>query len=87
MLRRVVNLLIRAVAFSIQPRNRPAKQVRDLRWLNQHSLNRGLARIYGSVCNVRQSGMPKEPRQGPAVLGRVHQRFDARPRGSVFFLL
>nr|WP_260706393.1 prolipoprotein diacylglyceryl transferase family protein [Edaphobacter flagellatus] len=28
--------------------------------------------------------MPKEPRQGPAVLGRVHQRICARPSGSVF---
>ena len=27
--------------------------------------------------------MPKEPRQGPAVLGRVHQRICARPSGSV----
>lgn len=35
------NLQIVGVAVSIQPRNRPAKQVRDLRWLNQHSLNQG----------------------------------------------
>ncbi len=49
-------------------RNRPAKQVRDQRWLNQYSLNRDLARRHGSVCSVRQSGMPKEPRRGPAVL-------------------
>lgn len=40
----------------------------ESRWLNQHSLNRGLARIHGSVRNVRQSGMPKEPRPSPAVL-------------------
>ena len=56
----------------------------DPRWLNQQSLNRGLARRHGSVCNVRQSGMPEEPRPGPTVLGRVHQRFTARPSGSVF---
>ena len=56
----------------------------EQRWLNQYSLNRDLARIYGSVCNVRQFGMPKEPRPGPAVLGRVHQRLAARPSGSVF---
>ncbi len=31
--------------------------------------------------------MPKEPRQGPAVLGRVHQRICVRPSGSVFLQL
>src|ERR1700727_2096642 len=37
-------------------------------------------------CAVLQSGTPKEPRLGPAVLGRVHQRFRVRPSGSVFLL-
>ena len=59
----------------------------EQRWLNQHSLNRVPARRHGLVRSVRQSGMPKEPRHGPAVLGRVHQRFCPRPRGSVFLLL
>ena len=31
--------------------NRPAKQVRDQRWLNQYSLNRDSVRRYGSVCS------------------------------------
>src|SRR5450756_795435 len=79
------DLPIRPTPGSIPLRGRPAKQVRDPRWLNQHSLNRDLARIYGSVCNVRQSGMPKEPRPGPAVLGRVHQRFRRTAQRVGFF--
>ena len=50
---------------TIRNRNRPAKQVGDQRWLNQHSLNRGSTRKIGSVCRVRQSGMPNEPRGAP----------------------
>src|SRR5580698_3669516 len=72
----------REVAFRIETGLR--SRCDELRWLNQHSLNRDLARIYGLVCSVRQSGMPKEPRLGPAVLGRVHQRLVVRPSGSVF---
>ena len=53
--------------FSIQLRDRPAKQVREQRRLNQYSLNRGSARIYSSVCYVRQSGKPKELRLNPTV--------------------
>ena len=50
---------------TIRNRNRPAKQVGGQRWMNQHSLNRGSTRIIGSVCRVRQSGMPNEPRRAP----------------------
>jgi hypothetical protein len=54
-----------AMSPTIRNRNRPAKQVGSQRWLNQHSLNRGSTRKIGSVCRVRQSGMPNEPRRAP----------------------
>ncbi len=47
-------------------------------------MNRGSARDFSSVCYVRQSGKPKEPRLNPTVLRRVHLRLTVRPRGSVF---
>ena len=61
--------------------DRPAKQVGEQRRLNQHSLNRGSARIHGSVCSVRQSGMPKEPRLNSTAYWRVHRRFSHGPAG------
>ena len=67
-------------------RNRPAKQVRDPRWLNQYSLNRDPARRHGSVCSVRQSGMPKEPRRGPAVLDGFTSDSTHGPAGRFPFL-
>ena len=47
-------------------------------------MNRGSARIHGSVRYVRQFGKPKESRLSPTAFRRVHLRFVARPSGSVF---
>ena len=67
--------------------NRPAKQVRDQRWLNQYLMNRDLARIHGSVCYVRQSGKPKEPRRGPTVLDGFTSDSTHGPVGRFFVFL
>src|ERR1700734_3315001 len=47
----------------------------------------GSTRKIGSVCSVRQFGMPKEPRRVPTVLGRVHRRIAPRPSGSVLHFM
>ncbi len=71
---------------SIQPRDRPAKQVRGITQVEPIFFEQGLDSVKCSVCYVRQFGKPKEPRLRPTAYRRVHLRLAARPRGSVFLV-
>ncbi len=50
---------------SIQPRDRPAKQVRGITQVEPILIEQGPDSVKCSVCYVRQFGKPKEPRLGP----------------------
>jgi len=62
---RAQDLQFSAQTHSIRNRNRPAKQVGDSTLVEPTFNEQGLNSTIGSVCRVRQSGMPNEPRRAP----------------------